>query len=223
MKHFIDWTKVITTNREALRQAVAEIAALLALAITGTALEWPHQIQARVRRLLRPAESALRRLIIIMAKDVKVKLPPARPLPKGLVIRAKAGGLPRFRLYDSRKRFRPLDAQKPDDRRGPRIRFFTAPAPVIPRAFTQKSAANTVKGLRRRFAALQQALDTLPQQARRMARWQLRRALKPSVKFKSPLRPGQPPGHQRRPLLEVDHVLAACHGLAFDVLAANSS
>jgi len=223
MTYFMDWTKVIRTNHKALSQIVAEIATLLELAVTGTAFEWPHQVQARARRLLRPAESALRRLIIIMARDITLKLSPPRPMPKGLVIMAGAEGQPRFRLYDTRKRFRPPEAKKPANRSGPRIRFLAAPDPVIPAALTQKRAPDRLKGLRRRCAALKHAIETLPQQARRMARWRLRRALKGNAKFKSPLRPGQPPGHQRRPVLPVDTVLKTCHGLAFDVLNANSS
>jgi hypothetical protein len=223
MKHIMDWTKAITTNHEALREIIAEIAALLKLALTGTATAWPHEIQAQARRLLRPAESALRRLIIIMARDVTVKLPPLRPMPKGLVIKVSGQGQPRFRLYDTRKRFRPLDGERPEGKRGPCIRFMALPNPLIPAALTQKPRPNRVAGLARRLAALKLAFETLPQQARRMARWQLRRQAKEKVKFKSPLRPGHPPGHQRRPRLEIDHVLEVCHGLAFDVLAANSS
>ena len=49
----MDWTRIITQNRPALMQIVAEIAALLDYAITGTAILWPHQVQAEVRRLLR--------------------------------------------------------------------------------------------------------------------------------------------------------------------------
>jgi hypothetical protein len=70
---------------------------------------------------------------------------------------------------------------------------------------------------------LKSALETLPKQARRMALWRLRRAAKANVKFKSPLRPGPPPGHQKRPRLAIDHVLAVCHGLAFEALSANTS
>ena len=34
-----------------------------------------------------------------------------------------------------------------------------------------------------------------------------------------PLRPGSPPGSRRRPVHEVDDVLKAAHGLAFDAIA----
>jgi hypothetical protein len=51
----------------------------------------------------------------------------------------------------------------------------------------------------------------------------LRRENVPSLKFKSPLRPGPPPGHRRKKLHEIDEVLAECHGLAWDALRLNSS
>ena len=62
--------------------------------------------------------------------------------------------------------------------------------------------------------ALKSALDDLPRQAKRLARWRLRREAMPSPKFRSPLRPGRPPGHRKKPVHEVDEILAECHGLA---------
>ncbi len=47
-----------------------------------------------------------------------------------------------------------------------------------------------------------------------MARWRLRREAMKAPKFKSPLRPGPPPGRRKRHIHEVDEVLAECHGLA---------
>ena len=222
MTHEINWTRAIETNREALEQVVEEIFGLLKLALTGTPQLWPHEIQAQVRRLLRPTESALRRLIIIMARDVKVKLPAKRPMPKGLNIPRKASGRMAFRLYDARKRFAPVTESKPEPKRGPRIHFFHGPVPLVPASPAQKSRANPAN-LFKRYAALKTALETLPKQARRMALWRLRRQAKTKVKFKSPLRPGPPPGHQQRPRLAIDHVLAVCHGLAHEALYANTS
>jgi hypothetical protein len=68
--------------------------------------------------------------------------------------------------------------------------------------------------LSRRLQALKLALDDLPRQARRLARWRARRENMPSPKFTSPLRPGRPPGYRRKPVHEVDEVLIECHGLA---------
>ncbi len=77
--------------------------------------------------------------------------------------------------------------------------------------------------LHRRLLALKSALDDLPCQAKRLARWQQRRTASPDHKFLSPLRPGHPPGHRRKPIHEVDEVLIECHGLACDAMRPDTS
>jgi hypothetical protein len=77
--------------------------------------------------------------------------------------------------------------------------------------------------LSRRLAAIKAALEDLPRQAIRLARWQARRAVMPSPKFTYPMRPGLPPGYRRKPKHDVDHVLIECHGLARDVERENTS
>ncbi len=72
--------------------------------------------------------------------------------------------------------------------------------------------------LNRRLQALKPALDDLPRQAKRLARWRQRREARPDPKFKSPLRPGRPPGYRRKPIHEVDDVLAECHWLAWEAM-----
>jgi hypothetical protein len=72
-----------------------------------------------------------------------------------------------------------------------------------------------------RLTALIRALDNLPAQARRLARWQTKRdaLLKASKPTRlSPMRPGLPPGWRQRRLHEIDDVLRECHGLANDLL-----
>ncbi|HUQ37258.1 MAG TPA: hypothetical protein VM144_12865, partial [Aestuariivirga sp.] len=69
--------------------------------------------------------------------------------------------------------------------------------------------------LTRRLQALKLALDDLPRQAKRLARWRVRRENAKTPKFKSPLRPGRPPGHRREPTHEVDEILTECHELAW--------
>ena len=83
-----------------------------------------------------------------------------------------------------------------------------------------------------RLQALTAALDDLPKQARRFARWQANRARDkahdaaagPSKtttrrhRRTRPLRPGRPPGSLRRPDHEVQRILGDLHSLAFDVL-----
>jgi hypothetical protein len=81
-----------------------------------------------------------------------------------------------------------------------------------------------------RLTALASALDDLPRQARRFARWKAARDAagaqngKPRdqrrVRRVWPLRPGRPPGSRRRSRHEVHEILKDLHGLAFDVLEA---
>ena len=76
-----------------------------------------------------------------------------------------------------------------------------------------------------RLAALASALDDLPGQARRFARWRARRDAANSLARQGrhtgragrawPLRPGRPPGSRRKPVHEVHEVLDVVHGLAF--------
>ena len=77
--------------------------------------------------------------------------------------------------------------------------------------------------LSRRLEALKFALDDLPRQARRLARWRVRRENMPSPKFRSPLRPGPPPGRQRKPVHLVDEILTECHWLAWEAMKPDTS
>jgi hypothetical protein len=102
---------------------------------------------------------------------------------------------------------------------------LTVPHPVAVRQPTSPDDPVDAARLSQRFTALALALDDLPGQARRFARWRARRdaanALarqgRPtgrSCRF-SPLRPGRPPGGRQKPVHEVHEVLNVVHGLAF--------
>jgi hypothetical protein len=137
-------------------------------------------------------------------------------MPKGRVIAAKGEGRLAFPLFDARKRLGwVLDA----DESGPR------PLNLRPVSRPEPAADGTINATRlsRRILVLQQALDSLPRQAKRMARWKARRKLMANPKFTSPLRPGRPPGSRRRGKEEIDLVLKECHGLAWDALREDTS
>jgi hypothetical protein len=74
-----------------------------------------------------------------------------------------------------------------------------------------------------RLQALKLALDDLPRQARRLARLRARHGNVTSPTFRSPLRPGPPPGHRKKKIHEIDEILAECHGLARDALKPDTS
>jgi hypothetical protein len=224
-----DWARAIERNRDALTGIIAALFAMLGLhQAGGTVGRIPRELHRSVLRVLRPAESAVRRLVVIAARGLVLKPVPARPKPQGRIV-GKGGGTPRssFQLFDPRKRFfrRPATRYRknppriwvPDDT-PPNVRVFRPedfgrPAPAPP--------DNTVDGQRlcRRLEALRLALADLPRQAKRLVRLKARREAlqKRRPTFTSPLRPGRPPGYRKKPRHEVDHVLIECHGLARDV------
>ncbi len=216
----MDWELAVKRNSEALNGIVAALFAMLGLTGEAAVSRIPHSLHRAVLRVLRPAESAVRRLIVIAARGLVVKVVPSRPMPKGHII--GKGSTPRlfFQLYDTRKYFPELSQRRVKyTKNPPRIHVFPydtlvpSPQPVAPPAPPPDGLVNAAR-LSRRLQALKLALDDLPRQARRMARWRVRREAMKSPKFKSPLRPGPPPGRRKRRIHEVDEILAECHGLA---------
>jgi hypothetical protein len=224
----MDWARAIERNSDALNGIVAALFALLGEAPAARILPSLHRA---VLRLLRPAESAMRRLIVIAARGLVVKLAPSRVMRVGKIIGKGGHSLPSFQLFDPRKRFKPLRVMK-FTRLVPRIHFFghdprvaalfPAPRPVADLPPPPDGLVGAER-LSRRLQALKLALDDLPRQAKRLARWQQRRKASPDHKFLSPLRPGRPPGHRRKPIHEVDEVLTECDGLAWDAMKPDTS
>ena len=141
----MDWNLAIERNREALKRILAALVAMAGL-VDGGIL--PRHLHRAILRLLRPAESAARRLVIVMARGLVVKLAPPRPRkakPHPTILR-KPGGtgilMPRallpcarprvlaLPLLDPLRRFR---SRLPGPSGVPRISLpgFTAPFPAI--------------------------------------------------------------------------------------------
>src|SRR6187401_25372 len=87
----MDWHLAIEKNREALKRVLAMLVAMAGLAVlpAGDRVDWrsaptlPRHLHRFVLRLLRPAEAAARRLIIVAARGLVVELaPPRTPKPK---------------------------------------------------------------------------------------------------------------------------------------------
>ncbi|HUQ37872.1 MAG TPA: hypothetical protein VM144_15990 [Aestuariivirga sp.] len=219
----MNWDLVIKRNSEALQGIIAALFAMLGLDGDATVGRIPPPLHRAVLRVLRPAESAVRRLIVIAARGLVVKVVPSRPMPKGLKI-GKGGGntVPSFKLFDTRKDFPELRQRRVKYMKNPpRIHVFpydtlvSAPQPVAVPPPPPDGLVNAQR-LARRLQALKLALDDLPRQAKRMTRWRVRRKNSKTPTFKSPLRPGQPPGHRRKPTHKVDEILANCHWLAWE-------
>ena len=227
----MDWARAIERNSEALKGIVEALFAMLGLDGDAPGPRIPQPLHRAVLRVLRPAESAMRRLIVIAARGLVVKPAPSRPMPAGPI--GKGGGRlrPSFQLFDPRKSFA-LPRRRTATRFAPRIHFFGSDPTVAALWAARPPAAEPppppdglvgAARLSRRLQALKLALDVLPRQTRRLARWRLRRENAKSPKFRSPLRPGHPPGYRRKPVHEVDEVLIECHGLACDAMRPDTS
>jgi hypothetical protein len=226
----MDWARAIEINRAALARIVAALVSLLAAQGEGPRLPLP--VYQMIARVLYPAESAVRRLIVMAARGLDLPSPRLRPMPKGLAIERKTQGRVSFQLFDTRKHF-----GDPDDApiliSGPRIRSVEAPSPreLFLAQFAKQShgpsdgfsSAAETQRVRRRLGVLKSALDHLPRQAKRMARWMKRRAMMKNPSFTSPLRPGPPPGRRSRSRDEIDLVLSECHALAWQALRPDTS
>ena len=229
----MDWARAIERNSEALKGIVEALFAMLGLAGDATRLRIPQPLHRAVLRVLRPAESAMRRLVVIAARGLVVKLAPSRPMPAGPIGKGGGHSRPSFQLFDPRKNFAALRQHHVKfTRNPPRIHFFgsdprvaalwPSPRPVADPAPPPDGLVNAGR-LTRRLQALKLALEDLPRQARRLARWRVRRENAKSPKFKSPLRPGHPPGYRGKQIHQVDAVLAECHGLACDAMRPDTS
>jgi len=274
----MDGSLAIEENRQALKRIVAMLVEMAGLADDphpevpaegGPRRAIPRILWRAILALLRPAESAARRLIIATSQGLVVAPPRpcrAEPAPPsmepllrrfGIAVtgarggvsavagRAKADGgaaepcaqsrMPAFPLFDpprrlslygSRPHFVPAHA-------APRILVpgLSEPAP-LPRPPSIDDGVGT-GGITRRLAALGQALDDLPGQARRFARRHARLRAEAARAPSSPrrvsaLRRGRPPGgrlarydpnaaHPPK-IREVDEILAHAHSMALYVL-----
>jgi hypothetical protein len=208
----MDWQAAININRKALLRIVA---ALVALVQTGSTI--PRAARHQILRVLGPAESAARRLIVLAAQFQKnVSSPSAStaslPLPDFTAF-DRATKTPRFKLFDQRKRFDWLDDQpaKQMPKAMPRISVIGVSDPVFE---TPKQSRQDSATLTRRLQALQGALSDLPMQAKRLNRQMQKRKAQPAgPKRVPPLRPGLPPSFRQKPDHAVDHVLKECHAL----------
>ena len=223
----MDWARAIKRNSEALKGIVAALFAMLGLVgeVTVSRLPWP--VYRAVLRILRPAESCVRRLIVVAARGLVVAPATSRPSTKGPAKSRKSRTLrPSFQLFDPQTRIM-LPRRMTPKRSSARIHIFTAdnelvtiwpprPPAASPAPPPPPAADGLVKGTRliRRLEALESALADLPRQARRLARWRMRQENAPNPSFKSPLRRGYPPGHRKRKVHEVDDLLSECSWLA---------
>lgn len=215
----IDWALARERNREALLRVLALLFSMAGVVNGAAVAVLPRHIHSAVLRVLRPAESALRRLIVIEARDLRVA-PPAPPVERvgPAKIRGARGHDVRACGFAIIEPLQKVGFAKPPvpKGQGPRISFFDGFDPVreTPSVPLPDDPVDATR-LCGRLMAARRALDSLPKQALRLARWQARRD---AGMLKSPrtraLRPGRPPGHRARHKHPVDQLLSDCHALA---------
>ncbi len=205
----MSWTRCIEINRLDLLPTVARILGML-----GGGETVLRHVHLAILALLLPAESALRRLIAIAAKDIVVKPRAKRGPPPGGIPKGSGGRKPVFVVIDPRKEVGP-PKRKTAPGFGPNVRGFDD-LDISPPGRVEITPDDPVSAaaLRRRVEALVAAMNDIPGQARRLARKQ--------AGMKRPLRvmrPGRPPGHVKRGKRPIDLLLREVHELALMALA----
>jgi hypothetical protein len=224
---------VIERNRIALLTIIAALISMIGTDSSRVA----HSIRLTILRILRPAESAVRRLIAATARNIEVEWKPSRPMPKDIAWTGKRNAStqksPQFKLTDPRPSMRIFHTIERGD--AARISVIEPMAPTITAIWAAQHsaylaaqraairAANTVKPtqpmtLADRLAVVKNALENLPHQAKRLLRWQARRerVAEKQPTYTSPLRPGRPPGHRSAPDHEVTKILHDCQWIAHE-------
>ena len=210
----MDWALVIERNSEKLVAFITELFIMAGFGRGMTAF-LPRHVCRRLLTLLRPAESAVRRLIIIAARGIVIKLRQARAFPKGIALKRDAERVPAFCLIDPLKRFAADDFEWA--REGGRVEVLpriSVPGLIDPIFAAAKPVSGeddliSPAAIRSRLLALQNALDHLDRNARRLARWRARQGMK-KVSRLSPFRPGLAPWMHRHEPREIDGILGDC-------------
>jgi hypothetical protein len=221
------WNDAVARNTEALRTVIGSLLGLLSLYGGTEALTLPRGIRATILQVLRPAEAALRRIILIAARDVTVEVTASKAKPPEHILKtriAKTRSMS-FQLFDPRKRSGQQRVTYTS--KVPRIFFIAPDAPfsplvaqppeIRPTQNPEPEKQITARRMCLRLKALAAALEDVPRQAKRLVRLQARRDNRKSMI--PPLRPGKPPGHRNMPTRGIDYILEECHKFAMGVLA----
>lgn len=231
-----DTTRMVEFNRQALVRLVAGLFVTVGVAPgTSSVATLPRHLRSAILFVLRPAESATRRLAMVLARRLPVLAYVRRAARSGSGVKRtgkkRAVRNPRFRLIDPRKDFAELHPNRKPPRpkhRGkdgvePHLLYRIAGFDGRPdfEAWSEGKPALCADDpvpallLCRRMQALHHALADLPKQAQRLAREMAKRAVAPPGPGRvPPLRGGLPPGYRQRPVHEVDEILRDCHFLA---------
>ena len=233
----MDWALAIERNRLPLLRIVAGLFGMIGFDGKAVVSRVSRPLSQAVLSVLRPAEAAVRRLIVVAARGIALKPQAQRPKrAQRIVASAARQTRATFQLFDPR---RALVVARRRRVAGtgcePRIRFIDVgfdpriplfrPAQRVEADAPAPQEDHTIDAapLCRRLAAIRAALDDLPRQAQRYARWRARPAETRRPQRHDALRSGPPPGLRPRKTREVDEILAECHWLARHAAASDTS
>jgi hypothetical protein len=243
----MDWDLAIERHRGPLLGHVMDLCAKIGFSEGITVERVSRPVYREVLGLLRKAESAVRRLIFVAARNIVLDPPAARPepaMPKvssqakveakaEIKVRKPRQRRPLFNLFDAMRRLKGLRRRAKRPRPERRIRILDiGPDPLIPFFIVFREAPQTApiaaaeiddgmvsaKHLIRRLIAITEALQDIPHQAMRLARWQALPIEDRRPERWSPLRSGRPPGFRERAKHEIDEILKECDWLARNVM-----
>lgn len=234
----MNWDQAIERNQARLLVIVTGLIAELGLAGDEAVERLSKPVYQYALRQLRKAESAVRRLIYVAARNIVLEPEEARPAKP----RQKPSGKPKaegeeklrrkrhpvFNLFDRMRRFGRRLKKNKVRRTEPNVysleAFLRRPHASAAAAPLEQDAVDDgmvdTRKLIRRCIALTEALADIPGQARRLARWQARPKEDRRPERWSPLRSGKPPGYRERPKHEIDEILKDCDWLARNVMPA---
>ena len=234
----MDYAYAIKRHRKPLLVVIAGLYAMIGIAQGGMIDKLKRPLYRKVLGLLRPAEAAVRRLIVAMAHGLEVKPKGPRAAPKGLAGLGKKGkgkGRRSFRLCDPRLKDVDFSRRAKGPKAVPRIHFFdgdswrtvdfgpTPPQPPAPEPKPEPDDTVNAVPLCLRLDAALRALKDLPGQARRYARWWAKPVEKRRPKLATALRRGPPPGFNHKSSHEVHAILKECQWLAHTALKPDTS
>lgn len=207
----MDWELAIDRNRTALMAIVVALMTSIGLHVGFSPASLPRFVYAKALIILRQAESAARRLIVMAAHALALRgFTPAKP-------RASSTNFATRRVPAQARvlSFNLIDPLKTFGREAPDFEAFEF------KNADGFGAANNAPvcaaSLTARILALKHALESIPKHAKRLARWYGQRdlALRQNQPHRlSPIRPGPPPASRRSKRTEMDAVLSECHSLA---------
>jgi len=232
----MNWTLALEHNRTILLRNVTWLFTWLKLEVGGSLETLPRINHGTILFVLRPSESAFRRVLLVAMFVRGVVAPLLKKRAAGIAKRRAVGEKPvrsaslPFKLLDQRKPFN-LHPDKPKyvSGPGPWITDLWSDDPIYDRTalYAHQERMNrpapspddeeSAKALCLRMNALMAALNDLDGQVLRMAKLHARIAQQPRQVGKFPLRvmrPGLPPGTRQRQKHEADAVLTECHRLA---------